>query len=82
MNQVENREKEGKRLLLVKSRMGENKTGVDLLIDTSSVCNLMSTALCKKLGLGVVPSSKTLSNFSRIASKSVGVTQVETKLGE
>lgn len=76
VNQV-NQEMERKRLLHIKSWMGGNKIGVDLLIDTSYACNLMSTTLCKKLGMAVVPCAKTLFRFSEVASKTVGVTDVE-----
>lgn len=56
--------------------------GVDLLMDTRSTYNLMSTALCKKLNLVVMPNTKTLVSFSGIASQIVGVTHAETKLRE
>lgn len=56
--------------------------GVDLLVDTRCACNLMPTALCKKLGLAMVPCAKTLVSFSGVVSKTIGVTQVEIKLGE
>lgn len=55
---------------------------MDSLVSTSSACNLLSTALCKKLGLVVVPCAKTLISFAEVGSKTVGVTQVETKLGD
>lgn len=41
VTKVKNSDKERKRLLHVKSWMGENKTGVDSLISTCSACNLM-----------------------------------------
>lgn len=56
--------------------------GVDILVDTSSACNLMSTFLRKKLGLVVEPCTKKLVTFSRATSQTMGVEKVEIKLRE
>lgn len=61
---------------------GGNQIEVDLLVGIGSACNLMSTALCKKLGLTLAPCSKKLVSFSSTASRTMGVTNLETKLGE
>lgn len=53
-----------KRLFLVKSWLGLSKVGVDLLVGTGLACNLISTALCKKLGVVIVPQAHTLVGFS------------------
>lgn len=82
VNVVRNKEPDTKRLLHVKSWMGASKMGVDMLVDARSAFNLISTALCKKLGLAVTPRTQTLVRFSGVSSKTVGVAEVETTLGD
>lgn len=53
VNAMRNKDPNRKRLLHVKSWMETSKIGVDLFVDTGSACNLMSTAICKRLGLVV-----------------------------
>lgn len=42
-------------LLHVKARLGANQGGVDLLVHTGSTCNLVSTAMCKRLWVVLSP---------------------------
>lgn len=52
-----------KKLLHVKDWLGESKMRVNLLVDTGSACNLMSTSLCKRLGVAVTPCTHALVSF-------------------
>lgn len=56
--------------------------GVDFIVDTGSGCNLVSTLLCKRLGVEIDSQQKTLVGFSRDMRVPVVQAWSQTQLGE
>lgn len=71
-----------KKLLHVKGWLRVSNMGVDLLVDTGFACDLMSTTLCKKLGVVVDSQVQILVEVNGDKINSVGVTTVQTQMGE
>lgn len=64
----------------MKRWMEEQEIGVDFLVNMESTCNLMSSSLCKRLGLTIRREAYALVSFNGESRKSIGTARVRTRL--
>lgn len=69
-------------LIYVKSFLEEKGKGIEILIDTGSLCNVKSKLVCKRLGLILQTSNHVLFGFNGLKSVDMGSVLVACKIGK